>query len=117
MKKWMSLLLSVLLLVGLLPLGVAADSYTVTVDGLEYWIDEDGAYLESVVDSEYYFGDLVLPEYVDGMPLISISSYVFTDNSNLYTVTIPSTVEYIGTGAFAGCYNLTDIYVNAGNYN
>ena len=115
MKKWLSVLLSVVLLMGLLPLGVAADSGYVTMGGITYWVGEDAAYLEYVEDAEYFFGDLVLPEYVYGKPLLGIYDINFCDN--LYSVTIPATVEYISGSAFSGCSNLTNIYVAAGNEN
>ncbi len=36
--------------------------------------------------------------------------------SNLKTITLPNTIEYIGDGAFAQCYNITDVYFIGSEY-
>lgn len=38
-----------------------------------------------------------------------VANYVFKDNTNIFQVTIPSSVKYIGNSAFANCLNLTTV--------
>ena len=132
MKRWISVLLSVVLLMGLLPLGVAAAN-----DGVfEYEVYEEGVYIYSCTAE--IAGHLEIPAYIDGQPVVSIESGAFSwaedmtsvtlpdtlkylyhgafgHCSALTSVTIPAGVEYIDEGVFTGCTSLTDIYVEAGN--
>ena len=54
--------------------------------------------------------DLVIP---DG--IININNWVFFENTNIVSISIPASVEYISPLAFAGCSELKRIVVNSGN--
>ena len=49
---------------------------------------------------------LVIPDLYQGLPITSISSGTFKGCNTLTSVHIPSSVDYIGSYAFADCSNL-----------
>ena len=51
-----------------------------------------------------------IPETIEGYPVVAIDDYAFKDNDKIFSVEIPSTIEYIGQGAFYNCTNLTIVY-------
>lgn len=72
--------------------------------------DEEGNISESVVLSFYPEGKTDTSyEVPDGVT--DIPDDVFSDNEYLTSVTIPSTVEYIGEHAFYNCCNLTEVNI------
>ena len=56
-------------------------------------------------------GNVVIPNSVDGVPVVSIGDLAFHLRSRLTSVTIPSGVTRIGDGAFDGCSSLTNIVI------
>ncbi|MGN0573426.1 MAG: leucine-rich repeat protein [Acutalibacteraceae bacterium] len=59
-------------------------------------------------------GELVIPETIEGYPVLSIKTLAF-NGIDISSVTIPKSVENIGTHAFAGCKNLKFITVDENN--
>ena len=53
--------------------------------------------------------EIVIPETIDGLPVVGIDKNVFNNNTRLKSVTIPDTVVEIWDKAFFRCTNLTDI--------
>lgn len=72
--------------------------YSTNSNGTVYLYD----YLGDPVPSE-----VVIPEKVDGMTVTDIGNECFDNAQNLKNVTIPASVTYISTTAFAGAANLT----------
>ena len=60
-------------------------------------------------------GDLIIPETIDGYPVVAIGDYAFANCSLLTSVTIPSSVEVVGARAFSGCGNLTSVHLSEGS--
>ena len=59
-----------------------------------------------------YYGnnvDVVIPDDIDGKPVVEIGRSVFYVNSSIKSVTIPKTVKSIGTKAFSYCKNLEKV--------
>lgn len=54
-------------------------------------------------------GNLVIPNRINGKKVIEIGKNAFAYNSYVKTVTIPSTVKYIGDRAFYDCENLEEV--------
>ncbi len=52
---------------------------------------------------------VVVPEQIDGVPVVAIGVRAFMDNLDVESIVIPDTVVVIGGGAFAGCRNLTSV--------
>ena len=58
-------------------------------------------------------GALVIPADANGWAVTELPSNVFTNCSQLTSVTIPETVTEIGADAFYGCTGVTDVYCYA----
>ena len=56
-----------------------------------------------------YNGDLVVPAYIDGLPVRKINEGAFLACSKLKSVKIPSTVREVGARAFADCWARTNV--------
>ncbi|MBQ8545747.1 MAG: leucine-rich repeat domain-containing protein [Clostridia bacterium] len=74
--------------------------------GLYYEISEDGktVYLAGIGSFEGV--DVVLPEYIFGLPVTGIKAGAF-DGASVTSITIPKTMTKIEDGAFDGCDTLT----------
>lgn len=53
----------------------------------------------------------VIPETVDGKPVVAIADYAFCGCKTLESVSIPASVTVIGASAFFGCEGLTEVNV------
>lgn len=110
MKKLVSVLLSIIMLLSFMPtfvVGAANDNFC---DGYYYTVSEGEATIT------YYSGDdtdVVIPATLDGYPVVSVGYYAFENNDILKTVTIGNNVTTIGEYAFANCDYL--VLVNIGN--
>lgn len=56
--------------------------------------------------------EIIIPESINGHPVISIGDYAFWERDGLKAVRIPDSVTSIGLNAFNRCYNLKDVYYN-----
>lgn len=54
-------------------------------------------------------GHVTIPDKIYGYTVVSIAKYAFENNKKLTSVTVPSTITKIGTGAFYNCPNLESI--------
>ena len=59
-------------------------------------------------------GDVVIPDKIHGMTVVSIESRAFESNTGITSVTIPGTVKIVGQYAFRGCTNLKKITLQEG---
>ena len=63
---------------------------------------------------EHYKGsetDLVIPEEMDGLPVVALGDHAFVDYPMLQTVTLPKTLVGVGTYTFANCRSLREYIV------
>lgn len=109
MKKW------ILSLVMLLT-AVAASAVEVEIDGLWYNIVEETgeASVIQYKNNNRYSGDIIIPEYIDNggntYRVTNIEEWAF-QFCGIDKITIPSSVETMGKGVFADCYNLTTVNI------
>lgn len=61
--------------------------------------------------------NLVFPSTCNGLPVTTITSNAFADNTKIASITIPNSVTNIGDAAFSGCSNLTSVTYNDKEYN
>ena len=88
----------------------------VNPDGLEYdevynYLDEERVFLGWAISG--YHGndrDLTIPAEFLGDPVVEIYDSAFMNDTDLTSVTIPTSVTSIGDDAFSGCTALTTIY-------
>lgn len=55
--------------------------------------------------------ELEIPSEIKGCPVTAIDEYAFGDNTELKSVTIPSTVKIIGKDAFSSCKKLERVFI------
>lgn len=60
--------------------------------------------------------NVVIPEYIDGLPVVGIDNYAFSVSaiSGIKSVFIPKTVKYINDGAFSYCQNMESLIISDG---
>ena len=57
-------------------------------------------------------GELYIPDYIEGKPVVEIGANAFSDNEKLTgSLYLPSTIKIIGEYAFSGCSGLSGILV------
>ena len=82
----------------------------VSIDGLEYSINESGATVTGYSGSS---SSVIIPSSItqDGIdyPVISIDHSAFYGCSTIESVVIPDSVNSLGSNVFEGCSNLTDV--------
>ena len=54
----------------------------------------------------YGHADIVIPEKIEGLPVVEIRDEAFKGNLEIVSISIPATVKKIGSGVFNGCDNL-----------
>lgn len=113
MKRFLSLLLIVLALVctiSLVSCNEEQDPFIATdiVDGsqgLEYISVRYGTAYAVYGIGECTDTNIVIPEKVNGKPVIAIAEGAFKNNENIVSVVVPDSVEEIEKKAFSGCSN------------
>lgn len=58
--------------------------------------------------------NLEIPSEIDGFTVVAIGDNAFSENDELKTVSIPSSVKYINNYAFAGCDSLKTVEIEEG---
>lgn len=81
----------------------------VTENGLR-WVVCNGT--ATIVEYVEYENNLIIPEQVNGYPVVAISDRVFDGRLSMESIVLPSTMAYIGEWAFRSCNTLT-IYSRA----
>lgn len=92
------------------------DSEEKEYNGFTYYtyFNEENNRTEAVITG--YKGidnDLVIPDSIDNAVVTAISMYAFSGHSDLASITIPSTIQSIGEGAFFECNGLKKVYVSS----
>lgn len=76
-------------------------------DGVKYDVYEDFAVVTGY--EKELSGDLVIPAKLGEVPVKAIATIAFEGCEGIVSVTIPESVIYIGSGAFANCAELTSV--------
>ncbi len=78
----------------------------VSVADLAYTVAEDGVTITGYTGGEVV---VVLPDTVEGKPVIAIAEKAFAGMGNLKALSIPDSVITVGIGALAGCDSLSTL--------
>ncbi len=108
MKKLLSLLLSVILIIGIVPLSAVTVTALTSPDGFYYTVSNGEA---TVTGHTNPVGELVIPDTLGGYPVVSIDYHAFYGCTGLTSVTIGNSVKSIGKDAFNGCTGLTSVTI------
>lgn len=85
----------------------------VFTEGLEYVPTEDGTSFV-LVGGAPESGDVIIPPYYQGKPVVGIGVGAFADMSGITGVSMPNSIHTISDGAFFGCSGLTDLVLPKG---
>ena len=95
--------------------GIAAVAQSVTVNNIEYFIQDDGT--AKVGDGKSTTGDVVIPAEVEyegkKYPVVAISGDAFERNTAITSVELPASVVSLGRYVFWGCSNLASVTAGA----
>lgn len=76
----------------------------IRVDGVRFGLVEGAAKVLGPADD--VATDVVVPAFVQDVPVTSVARSAFCDDSRIRTVTLPESVTVVGSDAFNGCVNL-----------
>ena len=76
--------------------------------GLEYQLDGETYTVTSVGDAKNNT-EIIIPPSISGIPVTKIKKSAFVNCSNLTSVTLPESIEEIGSNAFNHCYKLVEV--------
>ena len=108
MKKTITLLLSLFLILSGLNAGLADSGQAGNSNGYTYTVLEDGS---ACITRCSLGGDLTIPDQLDGHPVTMIGERSFDRNQKLEKLTIPEGVTAIGSQAFYWCGNLKEVSI------
>lgn len=107
----MFLCLAVMLSSFLIP--ISNLSGKIRVDGMIYKFYENG-YVLLDCESDFRVANVIIPEEIDGKPVLAIDSKAFAYKRDIISVSIPDSVTKIGDEAFLGCTRLKSIVIPHG---
>ena len=103
MKKILSMVMAMVLLISILPMNVLAEGTTkITVDGMEFLITDGEATLYKCNNT--LVGEVVIPAYVDEYPVVLIGELAFLNSKKVTAVSFPETIKSIGNRVFSGLH-------------
>ena len=106
MKKSLSLILALILIIACIPFAAASDS-----DSFVYVDNGDGT-CSITGYKQYKVENVGIPETIDGLTVVSITG--FRQKNTIKYVRIPDTVETIGANAFTSCKKLYSVTIGEG---
>ena len=118
MKKGISVLLVFLLVFGMfaaLPATVSAATDESQATSAAYGdfvyqvLEVEGMQFADILKYNGHDRNVTIPETIKGMPVMGIEAQAFSMNYDMYYVSIPQNVVYIGVDAFSACENLQEV--------
>ena len=106
MKKSLSLILALILIISCIPVATALN-----YNGFVYVDNGDGT-CNITGYNDFYAEDVVIPATIEGLTVVSITG--FRQKNSIRYVSIPSTVEAIGANAFSNCKKLYSVAIGTG---
>ncbi len=83
-----------------------ATSPVTSEDDLSYTVGDDGVTVNGYTGADLV---VVLPDTIEGKPVVRIAEDAFADHGNLRALSIPDSVLAIGFGALKGCNSLSTL--------
>ena len=86
--------------------------YATWLDGdWEWTVTDDSTTITKVSDAS---GDIIIPEQINGRPVVAIGASAFEGCQNVVSVMLPASIKSIGQRAFYGCSALTNVDMRIG---
>ena len=128
MKKIASIFMTSVFALGIIPIAsvFSENTYAINVSSYEttntitnttdhgFYYNEIEEGIEIIGGDASITGDVVIPDNINGLPVVRISSMPSWDNKDFISLTIPSSVKEIGEFAFAEQKELKTINFYAG---
>ena len=111
MKKLAILLTLILLMTSFM---LAAPVSGANILSGDFWYTESNGQATIMSLSTTTIVNLDIPAVIDGYPVVAIYSNAFSNKNEIKTVTIPSSVTFIGNYAFGSCLALTSVTIADG---
>jgi len=109
MKKFLSLILTIVLIMSVFPLGgIGSLTALATFDGYYRYSVSNNETTIIDVDTSIN-GDITIPDTLGGYPVTKIGESAFQGCKRLTSITVPNSVLSIGEAAFKGCTALESI--------
>lgn len=87
--------------------------FTLINEGTEYAVTANETKFGQVLINEETYNIIEIPEYVNGIPVTTISDNAgFEVYSQIHYLIIPSTIRYIGENSFSFYYLLNNLFLN-----
>ena len=116
MKKVLSVVLTIALLISFIPLGVfdltASAETPQYTEGYYTYTVENGEAVIIDVDTTIS-GDIIIPSTLGGYPVIGIGLFAFEFCKNITEIEIQHTVTSVANAAFSACSNLQTIHIGS----
>jgi hypothetical protein len=101
-----------------LAISASANNGTYNVPGTNITIQYNLEFVGSIVTvNQDAIGDLVIPPFINGVPITYISEFAFAERNGLTSISLPSTINTVDRGAFSLNANLMSINVDPANPN
>lgn len=110
MRKLLSLLLSLTMVLNMLPLTVWAAMES--PDGWLYEVNEDGIAILTGYTGTFADGNVEIPARIDGHAVRIINDDALSEREDVVAVTMTDNIDYIFGGAFKNCVNLEEITIS-----
>ncbi len=110
MKKLLSIVLVLMLMLSAVPLGAFTFSVSAETEGLYTYEVYDGKATITSVDTSIS-GEITIPSTLGGYPVTSTGSYSIRDCEKLTKVVFPEGFVSIGFETFMNCCNITEIVI------
>lgn len=94
-----------------LPIKGCTESENVEKSQLQYRLVKGG--IEIIGVSDKTIQQIVIPETIANIPVVGLADGTFKSFENLKSITLPSTLKYIGDRAFTDCKKLQSIIIPA----
>lgn len=109
-KKILSVLLSVIMLLGIIPAGVMTASAADDVFTYDI-VNGEAVVISCEITAS---GDIVVPSGYNGYPVTEIDLFAFLNCAKVRNIYIPDSVKEIGSKAFSGCVLLETVTLGKG---
>ncbi len=117
MKKLLSIIFAIILILSTIPVAAALQYDFEDANGNKgrFYYEDNG---DGTCKLTQYYGfsqsEVYIPSQINGLTVTSIEERAFADKTTLTTVSIPATVLSIGPAAFSKCIRLNSVIIGSG---